>query len=87
VAGRVTREYVGRGHLAELIAAGDASLRALRLAERAAWDAERVRLEALDATVADLDRLVTATLRAYLTLAGYRQHDRGEWRKTRDHAA
>lgn len=88
IAGRQVREYVGTGRVAELVAADDARQRAERLAVRAAWRAERARLEALDAPVDELDALADTLLRAYLTLAGYRQHDRGEWRrKRRDDAA
>ena len=80
---RFIREYVGNGRLAELAAADDSRQRAERLAARAAWQQECARLDALDAPVAELDALADTLMRAYLTLAGYRQHARGEWRKRR----
>ena len=72
VAGRVRREYVGSGLLAELAAAEDALHREAR-----------ERLEALDAPLLALDALTGALYRAALVAAGYRQHKRGEWRKRR----
>jgi len=81
VAGRVQRSYIGTGPLAAMLADADAGLRADRLASRAAWQRERARLDALDAPVARLDALTSDLVAAALTLAGYHQHDRGEWRK------
>jgi hypothetical protein len=85
VGGRVRREYVGAAGspLAELAAAEDALHREAR--ERAAQDrrTEAERLAALDAPLDALDALTGALHRATLTLAGYRQHKRGEWRRTR----
>ena len=83
VGGRVRREYVGAGLLAELAAAEDALHREAR--EREAQDrrTERERLAALDAPLDALDVLTGALSRAALVAAGYRQHKRGEWRRTR----
>jgi hypothetical protein len=84
--GRFVREYVGTGRPADLAAADDARRRAERLAARSAWQQERARLEALDAPVAELDRLATLAVRMALEATGYHQHNRGKWRKRRDHA-
>lgn len=83
VAGRVVREYIGCGILGDFTAAGDARVRADRLAQRAAWQRERARLAALDEPLARLDTLTDAVTAAVLTLAGYHRHDCGTWRKRR----
>jgi hypothetical protein len=83
VNGRVVREYVGRGEVAELAAQADAIGRADREAEREARRAERAELEELDAGVNELNQLADLLARAALLAAGYRQHKRGEWRKRR----
>jgi hypothetical protein len=83
VGGRVRREYVGSGLLAELAAAEDALHREAREREARDRPTERERLEALDAPLGALDALTGALYRAALVAAGYRQHKRGEWRKRR----
>jgi hypothetical protein len=77
------REYVGSGYAGELAAAEDALHREARA--RAATDrrTERERLAELDAPLEALDAQAEALYRAALVLAGYRQHDRGQWRKQR----
>jgi len=86
--GRVVREYVGRGRVAELMAKLDALDREKEREERrldaAALRNEKAELAALDA---DLEALIETTdllARAALVAAGYHQHKRGEWRKRRD---
>jgi hypothetical protein len=83
VNGRVVREYVGSGYVAELSAQMDAALRADREAERAAWREEKAGLERLDAEVERLVELTDLVARAALLAAGFHQHKRGEWRKRR----
>lgn len=83
VNGRVVREYVGGGAAGELIAEFDALERDKREAERARAKIERDRVAALDAPLAELDELADLVARAALAAAGYVQHKRGEWRKTR----
>jgi len=83
VDGRVVREYVGAGPLAELIAAGDAADRAERAAAAAALRAERDRLAPAEAALAAMDGLTEALARAALGAAGFRRHHRGEWRRAR----
>src|SRR5262245_47587231 len=80
VNGRVVREYVGTGRVAEVAARTDAAERTEREAERAALRAQQERLRALDADLTALDRLCDLIARATLVAAGYRQHNRGEWR-------
>lgn len=83
VNGRVVREYIGTGEVAELAAQSDAIDRADREAERQARRAEKAELDALDASVKELDELADLLARAALLAAGYRQHKRGEWRRRR----
>jgi hypothetical protein len=83
VNGRVVREYFGTGEVAEMIAKIDAVNRVDR---QAVWDArraEKTELDALDASVKELDELADLLARAALLAAGYRQHKRGEWRRKR----
>ncbi len=81
--GRPVKEYVGTGRVAELAALLDAREREEREAAAAAWQAERERLEALDAPVAQLCTVTDALAMAALLLAGCHQHKR-EWRRRRD---
>jgi hypothetical protein len=86
VNGRVVREYVGCGELSEAAAAADLFDRSSKRIELARLNAEQQRQDAADAL---LDQLANATgllVRAALENAGYHQHDRGQWRRSR-HAA
>ena len=83
VGGRVVREYVGTGEVAELVAQLDALERERREEERDARRAEKARLEALDAPLDQLNDLADLLAHAALVAAGFRQHKRGEWRKKR----
>ena len=83
VDGRVVREYVGRGPLAESIAQADEAEReACRLQRRR----EREQMEQdreLDETFSTYSAGVDELLRSALEAAGYHQHKRGEWRRAR----
>ncbi len=81
--GRVVREYVGSGPSGELAAQADAELRQRHQEERAVRKAERERLEALMEPVEELCKAAEVITRAALIASGYRQHNRGEWRKRR----
>ena len=80
--GRVVREYVGGGILGELAAAQDAHRRAEHEAQKQAWEAERERLDALEAPLAALNTACRDLTRRSLEAAGYHQH-KGQWRKRR----
>ena len=84
VSGRVVRQYVGAGVLGELAARMDAEGRQRREEEAAAWREERERLEELAGLVDEFCREVETMVRATLLAAGFRRHNRGEWRKSRD---
>jgi hypothetical protein len=83
VDGRVVREYVGCGALAEQAARVDALGRELARHERDGWRAERASLKVMTEAVVELDTLVEALARTALRSAGYHQHHRGDWRKRR----
>jgi hypothetical protein len=91
VAGRVVREYVGRGLVGELAAREDEERRAQRLADLARRQEARRREEAEARALRDLvdglDAAALALTTATLGAAGYHQHDRGQWRKRREHRA
>ena len=83
VDGRVVKNYVDAGLAA--VAARDADAR-LRIVERVEAEGRRSALAAFEAEevpLADLCRRAELLARGTLLGAGYRRHDRGEWRKRR----
>ena len=84
VDGRMVREYVGAGIRGEIAARMDAKERQRREEEAAAWREEQERLEELAGLVDELCEAVETVARATLLTAGFRQHNRGEWRRRRD---
>ena len=85
VDGRVQRIYFGRGPEAELAAALDEQQQVDRLAEWKVQRAESAQLKNLTDVAHSLNCLAEAMSLAALYSAGYRQHDRGEWRRRRNH--
>src|SRR5215218_2979239 len=84
VGGRVVREYVGGGLLGDIAALQDAQQRRRREQEAVLWKEERDRLEALVAPVEQLCEATEILYRAALLSAGFRRHQRGEWRRKRE---
>ena len=84
IGGRVIREYVGTGLAGELAAALDARRRAERQAEQAAWRRDLERIKSAIAPLEEFCDTVEVLARASLLLAGYHQHNRGEWRRRRE---
>ncbi len=80
--GRVVREYVGSGEIAEALAQADETIRRVRELERARRRAEAERLEALADPVLRLDEAAEVLLRAELVAAGFHRHE-GVWRRGR----
>ena len=83
VNGRVVREYIGTGPLAELIAAQDVERRAERVKRRQAWNARKDDFERVSGLVDRCTEGVSALTTAVLVNAGFYRHHRGEWRKHR----
>lgn len=81
--GQVTREYIGKGEIAEFIAEGDAIERELKFLQRSIWVAEKQEMEGIDAQMRELDGIAMKIIKAAMTAAGYHQHKRGEWRRKR----
>ncbi len=83
VNGRVITEYIGRGPRADLAAKLDAVNRDVRDLRQAAERIEREKDAVRDALLDEFEALVDDLVRAHLLVEGYRQHDRGQWRKRR----
>jgi len=81
--GRVVREYVGSGPIAELIAEADQLKRERRIADQERGHAELVRLRALVAPLRELDEAAEVIARACLVAGGYRRR-KGGWRMARE---
>src|SRR5262245_765996 len=80
---RVTRQYCGRGLLAEEVVAGIERRRQERAAQASAT---RLETQAYLDAIAPPDHLCQLTdllMRATLASEGYHQHARGSWRKSR----
>ena len=80
--GRVLREYVGSGPLAELAAEADRTKRELAEAERQREKEELERLKALIAPVLEISEAAEILAHAHLIAAGYHRH-KGEYRRVR----
>ncbi len=83
VGGRVVKEYAGGGLMGLLGAEFDEERREERAARCEHERAERERWDTLEAPADELDELTDALAGVALALAGYRRHDRGEWRRRR----
>jgi hypothetical protein len=83
VNGRIIRDYVGTGLVADLAAQQDAEERAQRLAERERLQQEAARWASACAPLMQLSQLLDGLTAAPLIAAGYHQHHRGAWRKRR----
>jgi len=83
VNGRVRREYIGSGPVAELIAAQDAERRGERDESWAAWNRLKRDLQNAEALVDRCWEEASALTTGVLVSAGFYRHHRGEWRKRR----
>ena len=82
--GRICREYIGTGPVAETIAAVDLMERSRRQAEHRALAVDRQASLTVEEAVMELDRAVETLARLELVCAGFHQHHRGQWRKRRE---
>ena len=83
VGGRVLREYVGTGRTGASAAARDAEKRAAERQESQARSELCSRLSAAEDLTDQFCAAAEKLLRATLTLAGFHQHHRGDWRRRR----
>jgi hypothetical protein len=81
--GRVVREYVGCGAVAQAIARLESLDRERRARERAEDRVEGERLRAADRTLRAACRELELWTQVLLLAGGYHQHRRGEWRQRR----
>jgi len=80
---RVVSTYVSGGSLGVLMYRVHQHEQQDRAEQRRAWAAERAKLEAADALLAELATVVHELMVATLHANGYHQHKR-QWRKKRD---
>ena len=83
VNGRVHKEYVGTGPLAEAVSQHDARAREMRRAAKVQRSQEHEAILALDAPVNTFTDTLETLMRTSLLLAGYHRHHGSEWRKRR----
>jgi hypothetical protein len=83
--GRVVRQYVGTGPVAEMVARVDALARATRERQRESRRAERAAWEAARTPLRELERVTDLLVNAALVAAGFHRHDRGQWRRRHTH--
>src|SRR5262245_5401850 len=81
VNGRVVREYIGTGEVAEVAAQVDALEREERRLEVLAQRHEKDELKALDADLKAMNKQIDLAAQAALLAAGFHLHKRGEWRR------
>jgi len=84
VNGRVVRDYIGCGELADLTAQLDALEREQRRVKANELRGQKDELKALDTDLTTMSESIDLVARAALLAAGYHQHKRGEWRKRRE---
>ena len=84
VNGKVRREYVGGGLAGELAAKSDQERRAVSVAKGGTWHAERADTEEIERILERLIETSAIITSSTLLMAGYRQHNRGEGRRTRE---
>jgi hypothetical protein len=80
--GRVVREYVGSGPLAQIVAEAERQRRELEEARREREKEELGRLKALAAPVFELSEAAEILAHAHLVAAGYHRR-KGEYRRAR----
>ena len=80
---RVRSAYVGNGPEAELAELLDALKRRARAELAAGWREERAGLDAADRAGASASAAVDLVVGLTLESAGFRRHNRGEWRRSR----
>ncbi len=80
--GRVRKNYVGTGEVAELIAHADATMHRRRAERRERGRAELEETRDLASAADELHEAAEILAAAEMVVAGYRRH-KGEWRRRR----
>jgi hypothetical protein len=83
IRGRVVRQYIGKGIVAEVMAAGDELIRRERAVQQTQTRLLRAELDVPEPGLLQLDESADLLARAILLAAGCHQHHRGEWRRRR----
>jgi hypothetical protein len=83
--GRPVRVYVGAGEVAELAAAAEDLRRLDRTIAIRERQAELARRQEAEKPLVQLCEMTDVLVRAALAAAGFYQHSRGPWRKSREH--
>lgn len=84
--GRVVRQYIGTGPLAEIVALDDELKRLQKEEERVYWREERERLKRDAAFLQELEEATQILIRAHLLAVGCHKHN-GQWRQLREQSA
>jgi hypothetical protein len=74
---------MGRGPSAQAAAQEDREKRAARAIQRHVAELEKAMEQPAKDVMAELNGQVNIVIQTALAVAGYRQHDRGKWRKRR----
>ncbi len=83
VNGRVEREYIGTGRVAEIHAEIDRMEKERKDEERRQIREMIERLRRMESSILEIVRPVEILVRSAFHMAGFHQHKRGEWRKKR----
>ena len=83
--GRSVRTYQGTGEVGEMAATADALHQVEKEIAARQQRQEQERRAAAEAPLAQLCRHTDRLVHAALLVAGYHRHDRGEWRRKREH--
>lgn len=81
--GRVVKDYIGTGPVADVAAERDTLARAARADAVELHRKEQSVLQILDEPVTDFATTLETLTRAHLVSSGYHRHHGGEWRKRR----
>jgi hypothetical protein len=81
--GHSVRIYCGTGEIAELAATADVLLQVQREMDARKWKQEQERRAAAEALLEEVNKQADLLVRAAFLTAGFRQHDRGPWRRKR----
>ena len=83
IRGRVVKEYVGTGLLAQFASQVDDDERQEKMARDAARREQCAALDTLDMTLKRYCDIIETTMAQLLEMAGFHRHHRGEWRRRR----